>query len=95
MTLENTFEKDRRARIDYSIRWVDWLDGDQISASSWAIVSNPDGGIVIDTPSNTTGTATVWVSSGTVSNTYRLENSITTTAGRTDNRSILIEVVDR
>lgn len=95
MTLENTFQKDRRARIDYSVRWVDWLNGDQISSSSWAIVSTPDGAIVIDTPTNTTGTTTIWISSGTVDNTYRLENSIATLAGRTDNRSILIEVVDR
>jgi len=95
MSLSNQFDKDRRARLDYSVHWVDWLGGDQISSSSWAIVSNPDGAIVIDTPSNTTGTATIWVSSGTASETYRLENSIATLAGRTNNRSILIEAVDK
>lgn len=95
MTINNQFDKDPRARLDYSVRWVDWLDGDQISSSSWAISANPDGAIVIDTPTNTTGTATIWVSTGTVNTTYRLENSISTLAGRTDNRSILIEVKDK
>jgi hypothetical protein len=94
MTLENTFEKDRRARIDYSVRWVDWLNGDQLFSSAWAIVDTLDGALVIDTPTNTTGTATIWISSGTVNSTYRVENSIITLAGRVDNRSILIEVVD-
>lgn len=95
MTLENQFDKDKNARLDYSVRWVDWLGTDQISSSTWAIVNSPDGLLVIDTPTNTTGTATIWVSSGTVNTTYRLENSIGTLAGRTDNRSILIEVVDK
>lgn len=95
MTLINQFDKDRAARIDYAVRWVDWLDGDQISSSAWAIVSSPDGAIVIDTPANTTGTATIWISSGTINTTYRIENSIETAAGRKDNRSILIEVVDK
>lgn len=96
MALDNQFEKDPRAHLDFSVRWSDWLGTDQISSSSWAAVaSNPDSAIVLDTPSTTTGTATVWVSSGTVNHTYRLENSIATLAGRTDNRSILIEIKDR
>jgi len=94
MSLENKFEKDYRARLDYTVRWRNWLDGDQITGSSYNIVSSPDGAIVIDTPTFTTGSATIWISTGTINHTYRIENYIGTLQGRSDNRSILLEVKD-
>lgn len=95
MALDNQFDKDPFARLDYSVRWVDWLGSDQITGSSYNIVSNPDGMLVIDTATFTTGTTTIWISSGTINHTYRVENPIGTLLGRSDNRSILIEVKDK
>ena len=96
MTLENLFEKDYRAKIDYSLRWVDWLAGDQITGSSFQVAAgNPDANLIIITTTFTTGTTTVWFASGTINHTYRFDNFIGTLGGREDNRSILIEVKDR
>jgi hypothetical protein len=96
VTLENTFEKDCKDKIDYSVRWVDWLAGDQITGSSWtAAANNPDAALMLLSSSFTTGTTTAWFASGTINHTYRFDNHIGTLGGREQNRSILIEVVDR
>jgi hypothetical protein len=96
MTLENKFEKDHRAKLDYSIRYVDWLNSDQITGSSWtAAPGNPDANLMITATAFTTGTTTAWFASGTINHTYRYENHIGTLGGREENRSILIEVTDK
>lgn len=96
MSLENTFDKDYRAKLDYTVRWVDWLAGDQITGSSWAgAANNPDSALMVTSTLFTTGTTTIWFASGTINHTYRFDNHIGTLAGREDSRSILIEVVDK
>lgn len=96
MTLENLFEKDHKAKLDYSVRWVDWLNGDQITGTSWqAAANNPDGHLMMITSAFTTGTTTLWLASGTINHTYRFDNVIGTLGGREDSRSILVEVVDK
>lgn len=96
MSLENTFKKDHDAKLDYSVRWVDWLAGDQITGSSWAAAANnPDASIFIHSNTFTTGTTTLWLTSGTINHTYRFDNHIGTLGGREDSRSILVEVVDK
>lgn len=52
-------------------------------------------GITIDSQGNDSTTATVWLSGGTAGQEYAVTNRITTTAGRTDDRTILITVVER
>jgi hypothetical protein len=82
-------------RIDFTIKFTDWLaPNDQITGSSWsAPITNPPGG-VIDATSFTTGTATVWVISGTVGSMYRYENLSGTLQGRRINRSIMVAIRD-
>lgn len=84
--------KDSDAVLDYSWDWEDNLvAGDQISLSSWEATP----GITIDSDSNTTTTATAWLSGGTADVSYTLTNQIVTTGGRTDERSMTIKVVNR
>ena len=85
------FKKDPSAILDYSIDWSLWLDGDTISTSSWTVPQ----GLTKASETNNSTTATVWLSGGTVDQTYTVTNRITTANGRTDERSILIKVVDR
>ena len=85
------FKKDPSAILDYSIDWSLWLDGDTIQSSSWTVPQ----GLTKASETNNSTTATVWLSGGTVDQTYTVTNRITTANGRTDERSILIKVEDR
>lgn len=95
--------KDPEAVLDYMVDWGSealparkrWLkDGDQIATSSWRI--DPDVGD--DQLSMTTGgdhteaTTTVWLEGGTNGVDYDLINRITTTQGRSDERTFTILV---
>lgn len=87
------FEKDPDAVLDYQINWAVWLDGDTIVTSDWVLPADTD--IVEDDSSNTTTTATIWLSAGTAGQRYPITNRITTAGGRTDDRTIYIQVVER
>lgn len=86
-----TFEKDPTAVLDYEIDWSAWLaTGETITASTWAL---PDG-LTESSDSHTDTTATVWLDACAVG-TYLVTNTITTTAGRTDSRTLHILCVQR
>ncbi len=102
------FIKDPQAVLDYSVDWSAWLaQGETIAASRWTATT----GITIaatPAPSFTPTTATVWLSGGAVGGgeevgiargvaqrAYRITNTITTSAGRTDERSIFVAVAER
>jgi hypothetical protein len=85
------FIKDPQAVLDYQIDWAAWLGSDTISASTWTAET----GITIASSTNTTTTATVWLSGGTVGTSYVATNHITTAGGRQDDRRIKFEVEDK
>ena len=90
------FLKDPSAVVDFSINWgEDYLQsGEHILASSWGIFPNDgDGGLVIDQESEPEdGITSVFVSAGRSGVIYRLTNQISTSQGRTDERSLTIRV---
>ena len=87
-----TFIKDPDAVLDYSIEWSKWLAGDQIQTSAWS-VSDP--AIEAADDSNTATRTTVWLSGGVAGQSYTVTNRITTSGGRTDDRSFVVQVEDR
>ena len=86
-----TFIKDPDARLDYTIDWETWLDGDTIttstSGSTWTL---PSGINASSSPvhSKTLTTATAWVTGGTEGEEYTLVNTIHTDAGRINDASL-------
>jgi hypothetical protein len=90
-----TFEaepKDPSAVLDYQINWADWLpDGDTLSTSTWTAET----GLTVDSESETTTAATVWLSGGTATEDYVVTNEVVTAGGRTDQRSILVPCRER
>ena len=88
MGTKSQFYKDPNAVLDYAVDWSAWLISDTISSSSWTTPT----GITQVTTSNTTTRATIWVSGGTVGESYTLVNRIVTAGGRTEDRSITITV---
>jgi hypothetical protein len=87
-------QKDPASILDYVFDWSTYLGTDTISTSSWSVTPS---GLTITSPAatNTTTTATVWASSGTVGVIYILTNHITTAGGRTEERSFEIQVVNQ
>lgn len=85
------FEKDPDAILDYTVDWSRWLGTDTIATSQWTVPT----GLTEVTATNTPTSATVWLSGGTAGQAYTVTNRITTSGGRTDERSVVINVRDR
>jgi len=86
-----TFAKDPDAVLDYAVDWSRWLAGDEIVTSEWTVPS----GLTKVSDSKTTTKATVWLSGGTAGQSYTVTNRITTTGGRTEERSFAIRIEER
>lgn len=94
--MPSTFVKDPSAVLDYQNDFRLWLNTspqDTITTSTWEVL---DGGLSIQTDTIRNGRFTVvWLTGGTVGESYRVVNNIVTAAGRTDERTITVNVVDR
>lgn len=88
---DNKFTKDPDAVLDYRIDWTTWLDGDSIVSSTWTAES----GITIDSFTDSATNSTVWLSGGSAGERYAVTNSIVTTEGRKDDRTIRIRCIER
>jgi hypothetical protein len=89
-----TFTKDPSAILDYSVDWDadNWLGTDTITGTPvWTVPA----GITKTTQSNTTTVATAWFSGGTHGTDYDVACKITTAGGRTDERTIRLQVRNR
>ena len=85
-------EKDPAAVLDYVISWSDWLPtGDTISAAAFTVPTV----LTKDSETNTTTTATVRLSGGTAGDDYDVVCQITTAGGRTDERTMRVQVRNR
>jgi len=91
LTLQNPL-KDPSAVLDYVFDWTGWLaTGETIT--DYTITA--DTGITVDRPTEDDGKVTVWLSGGTAGINYKVACLITTSAGRTDERTIWIKVTNR
>jgi hypothetical protein len=69
---------------DYVLEWALLLIADTIATSIWIVPS----GIVKNSDSHTNDTTTIWLSGGTAGAKYLFTNRITTTGGRTYDRTV-------
>ena len=89
--------KDPDAVLDFGLNWRDpvkgpWLAvGEDILTSTWFV---PEG-ITKDSDTHDGSIAAIWLSGGTAGLSYALTNRITTSQGRTDDRTIQIVVRER
>ena len=91
LTLQNPL-KDPSAVLDYVFDWTEWLaTGETITDHT----ITADTGITVDSSTEASGKVTVWLSGGTAGINYKVACLITTSAGRTDERTIWIKVVER
>lgn len=87
-----SFVKDTQAVLDYQWDWSAWLPaGDTILTHTITAAA----GLTVASSANTTTTVTAWLSGGTAGVTYAVACKIVTAQGRTDERSIDIQVKER
>ena len=92
MSLDNQYLKDPSAVLDWAFDWTDWLATSETIANH-TITADP--GIVVDSSTENAGIVTVWLSGGKAGEWYKIACLITTSAGRTDERTISIQVQER
>lgn len=99
MSLSNEYLKDPSAVLDWAYNWNDssggktpWLATGETILS---FVITADTGIIVDGSTQLDGKVTVWLSGGMAGQNYKVACLITTSAGRTDERTIWIKVTDR
>ena len=92
--------KDVNAELDYVFDWNDttspWLaTGETISSFTVTAETGITLGIGTKAPAQASGKVTLWLSGGTAGVTYDVACKIVTSAGRTDERTIKIRVLQR
>lgn len=84
--------KDPLSTLDWTWDWSQWLlSGESLLTSTFTATP----GITVQSSSFTITSATVWLAGGTSGTPYQVSNLVTTTMGRTDERSITIRVQQR
>lgn len=81
--------KDPSALLDYTIDWTEWLGLDAINTSSFTV---PSGLLSPTTAGPSRTSATIWLSSGVAGTSYLVPCAIVTFGGRTEVRTIQIDV---
>lgn len=81
--------KDPDEDMDFQLDWLERLAGDTIATSTWTVPS----GITSHDESNDDTTATIWLSGGTLGETYSLLNRVITAGGRTMDQTVTVEIV--
>lgn len=92
MAVFKDHKKDPDATLDWIFDWTLWLGDFETIIDAQFIV---DPGIVVNSSSHTQRTATVWLAGGNESQVYRITNRITTSDGRTDDRSFTLRCTQR
>lgn len=81
--------KDPGEDLDYRLNWASVLpSGDTIVSSTWTVPT----GLTGHSQAFSTTTTTIWLSGGTVNVNYTLTNVVTTAAGRTFERDVILKV---
>jgi hypothetical protein len=85
------FKRDPSAVKDYGFDWASWLSsGDTISTSVWSA-----GACTVTSAAIVNSSTTMaFISGGTVDETYRVTNRITTAQGRVEEMSFSMPVIN-
>lgn len=90
--MRKTFTKDPDAVLDYIFDWAGWLaEGETIVTHDITATT----GLTIDSFSATDKSVTVWLSGGVQATRYTVGCRLSTSAGRTDERTFLVDVRER
>ena len=88
----STFEHDKDAVLDYAFDWSRWLSEGEIILSHSVQITG--GTAVVDGTSEVDAKVTAWISGAQVGNVH-LTCRVVTNEGRTDDRTIMLQVQER
>jgi hypothetical protein len=86
------FEKDPHATLDYAWDWSAWLANGETIQDAEVLAPY---GLNVEAPVVENGKVTAWISGGVEGRQYTVTCRVTTSAGRVDDRSILLVVENR
>lgn len=92
MAVFKDHKKDPDADLDWIFDWNDWL-AEFETISSVTFFTDP--GITPHDPANTQKTATIWLAGGTEGQVYKITCRVTSSEGRTDDRSFTLRCTNR
>ncbi len=88
--------KDPGARTAHGVDWgAAYLGTRAITASSWSVAPEEEGGIAILSQSQDFTTTSVVIEGGRPGHVYRLTNRVTMTDGTSDERALVLRVEER
>lgn len=87
--------KDPQSRVDYSIDWAGYLDGQTIAASGWSTAPDEADGIAVEEASFDLNRTAARIGGGIVGHCYTVSNRVTLSDGSSDERSITLRVEQR
>jgi len=88
---DKEFEHAPNAKLDYGFDWTAWLASDEtISTSTWTTDV-----LTSSSPQITGKVTSVFVEGGVVGTSYKIVNTITTSVGRIDSRTIRLSCKNR
>lgn len=92
MAVFKDHKKDPDATLDWIFDWNLWLgDFETITEATFIV----DPGITVNSANSTQKTATVWLAGGTEGQVYNVTCRVTTSEGRTDDRSFTLRCTNR
>ena len=94
--IDRVFLHDLNAKLDYTVDWSPWLEDQSDTIAS--VVVTPSSGLTVTSQSNTTTTATAWVTIDSGVSKGRLLTlafRITTAGGRIDERTLTIRAAQQ
>lgn len=87
--------KDPNATLDYTFEWADELRAPATLASATCLVSPNDGSLALVQQANNSTAHTVRLTGGKRGKQYRVTSRMTDTAGRSDDRTLLVTIEER
>lgn len=89
--VDKEFEHAPNAKLDYGFDWTAWLASDEtISISTWTTDT-----LTNSSPQIAGKITSVFVEGGVVGTSYKIVNTITTSVGRVDSRTIKLSCKNR
>lgn len=89
--MARNFVKDPDAVLDYEWDWAAWLGADTIASHT----VTAEAGLTVDSSEATTTAVTAWLSGGSVGMSYAVTCHVVTAAGREDDRTVTVTVMER
>ena len=89
--MARNFVKDPDAVLDYEWDWAAWLGADTIASHTVTAAT----GLTVDSSEATTTAVTAWLSGGSVGMSYAVTCHVVTAAGREDDRTVTVTVMER